>query len=80
MTLIDARAVVWTIFLALVLSLPLHAPATAGERDQLDRGPKVGAPIPHPLDARDQRDQHQDFKSLARRRGLIILFSRSLDW
>jgi hypothetical protein len=80
MTLIDARALVRTIFLALVLSSPLHAPAAAGEHDQLDRGPKVGAPIPHSLGALDQHDQHQDFKSLARRRGLIILFSRSLDW
>ena len=43
-----------------------------------DRGPKVGTVIPHMLKTVDH--QNQDFKSLARKRGLIILFSRSLSW
>ncbi|MBT4703485.1 MAG: hypothetical protein HOB79_20620, partial [Rhodospirillaceae bacterium] len=51
-----------------------------GAVDELKRGPKVGAKIPHTLKVRDQANQYRDFKSLARRRGLIILFSRSLDW
>ena len=45
-----------------------------------DRGPKVGPVIPHMLKTVDHRNQNQDFKSLARKRGLIILFSRSLSW
>ena len=64
--------------LALMLASPL--PAAAGELDRLDRGPKVGERIPHALRALDQEGRYRDFKALARRRGLIILFSRSLDW
>jgi hypothetical protein len=67
-----------SILLMAVLWFPLHAAAKG--LDTLDQGPKVGATIPHSLSALDQHGQHQDFKSLARRRGLIILFSRSLDW
>ena len=66
------------IFLALVL---VAAPAGAADRyDMLPKGPRVGVAIPHTLAANDQNGQHRDFKSLARRRGLILLFSRSLDW
>ena len=68
----------WTIFLALTLAAP-RADAADGF-DTLDKGPRVGQTIPHSLAARDQNDQYRDFKSLARRRGLIVLFSRSLDW
>ena len=52
----------------------------AGAVDELQRGPKVGMAIPHSLKVPDQNRQERDFKSLARKRGLIILFSRSLDW
>jgi hypothetical protein len=48
--------------------------------DELRQGPKVGMAIPHNLKVPDQNKQERDFKSLARKRGLIILFSRSLDW
>lgn len=71
-----------TIFLALAVAVPLAVTnaAAADRLDRLDRGPKVGERIPHSLKVRDQNDQYRDFKSLARRRGLIVLFSRSLDW
>ena len=67
---------------AIVVALVLAAaPAGAAERDDtLARGPAVGRTIPHSLASRDQDSQYQDFKSLARRRGLILMFSRSLDW
>ncbi len=48
--------------------------------DALERGPKVGATIPHRLNATDQNGRARDFKSLTGRRGLILIFSRSLDW
>ncbi len=61
--------------------LAASGPGLAADKyDQLDKGPKVGTTIPHMLKSVDHQNQHQDFKSLARRRGLIILFSRSLDW
>ncbi len=65
--------------LAVALTLAFEADA-APYYDKLDLGPKIGEAIPHTLGATDQHGQHQDFKALARRRGLIILFSRSLDW
>ncbi len=67
---------------AIILVFALTAvPAGAAERyDTLDKGPRVGETIPHSLAVRDQHNQHRDFKSLARRRGLILMFSRSLDW
>lgn len=52
----------------------------AGAQDRLDRGPKIGMAIPHPLAARDQHGVARDFSSLAGKRGLILLFTRSLDW
>ena len=52
----------------------------ADGHDTLGKGPLVGEKIPHSLAVPDQNNQHRDFKSLARRRGLILMFSRSLDW
>lgn len=52
----------------------------ASQYDTLKAGPPVGAKIPHDLKTVDHQNQHQDFKSLAHARGLVILFSRSLDW
>ncbi len=68
------------VLLAVALTLAFEADAAPPYYDKLDLGPKIGEAIPHNLGATDQHGQHQDFKSLARRRGLIILFSRSLDW
>jgi hypothetical protein len=56
------------------------APGFAAERDDIKAGSKVGAQIPYNLSTLDQDGQHQDFKSLAHKRGLLILFSRSFDW
>ncbi len=66
--------------LIVVLALAIPQAGAANRYDTLDKGPRVGETIPHSLAASDQNDQHRDFKSLARRRGLILLFSRSLDW
>ena len=65
---------------AALLTAPLHGATAASAYDTLKAGPPVGAKIPHDLNTVDQNDQHQDFKSLAHSRGLVILFSRSLDW
>ncbi len=71
-----------TAILALFASVLLAGPVLAGpaQSDTLKAGPAVGAKIPHDLKTVDHRDQHQDFKTLAHSRGLVILFSRSLDW
>ena len=70
------------ILLAILVLVAVAAPRAyaAGEHDTLGKGLPVGAKFPPSLTVADQNDQHRDFKSLARRRGLIILFSRSLDW
>jgi hypothetical protein len=65
--------------LMVLLSAPLPV-AAAANLDTLERGPKIGANVAQFLSASDQGGQHRDFKSLARRRGLIILFTRSFDW
>jgi hypothetical protein len=66
---------------AATLSLSAPVPAQAASQyDTLKAGPAVGAKIPHDLKTVDHQNQHQDFKSLAHARGLVILFSRSLDW
>jgi len=66
------------LILAVLAMVLLAAPAAA--QDRLDRGPKVGAPIPHSLAAKDQHGVARDFPSLGAKRGLILLFTRSLDW
>ena len=70
-------------YILLVLVLPTAGAAgayAAGAVDELQRGPKVGTAIPHSLKVPDQHGQERDFKALARKRGLVILFSRSLGW
>ena len=62
------------------LAIPVGSVHAAGAIDTLKQGPKIGAKVPHTLKVRDQNNQYQDFKSLARKRGLIVLFSRSLGW
>ena len=69
-----------TIFVIAALAYPSSAVYAAGTVDEHRIGPKVGATVPQTLKVRDQNNQYQDFKSLARRKGLIVLFSRSLSW
>jgi len=68
------------LFVIAALAVPAGTGQAAGAVDTLKQGPEVGSRIPHNLKVRDQNNQYQEFKSLARRRGLIVLFSRSLDW
>jgi len=73
--------VLWRVaIVAGFLSLPLLAHAADSAYDKLDKGPKVGAALPHSLAAEDQNGRAQDFASLKGTRGLILLFSRSLNW
>ena len=67
-------------FVIAALALPIGGAQAAGAIDTLKQGPKVGSQVPMTLKVPDQNNQHQDFKSLARKRGLIVLFSRSLGW
>ena len=54
--------------------------ATSAKHDTLKAGPAVSAKIPHNLKTVDQNNQHQDFTALAHSRGLVVLFTRSVDW
>lgn len=65
---------------ALFLAPPLQGTSSAENLDVLDKGPAVGAPLPHPLTVVDQFNEVREFSSLKRKRGLILLFSRSFDW
>ena len=69
-----------TLLAAGIVSTPLQVAAGTSKYDTLKAGPAVGAKIPHDLKTVDHQNQHQDFKSVAHSRGLVILFSRSLDW
>ena len=69
-----------TIFVIAALAVPVGAAQAAGAIDTLKQGPQIGSQVPFTLKVRDQNNQYRDFKSLARKRGLIVLFSRSLDW
>lgn len=62
------------------LAMPLAAQAAGSDYDKLDKGPKIGTAIPHSLATADQNGKMQDFASLKGERGLVLLFSRSLDW
>ncbi len=65
---------------AVLLALPLDGAAAQRNLDVLDKGPKVGDALPHPLTVADQFNEVRDFASLKRKKGLILLFSRSFDW
>lgn len=68
-------------FVTLALALPLQGAAAARNKlDVLNKGPAVGASIPHQLTIADQNNVVRDFASLKRERGLILIFSRSFDW
>ena len=56
-----------------------HALAGAA-LDNLKRGPKIGEKIPHSLTAVDQTGAKREFRKLKGEQGLILLFSRSVDW
>lgn len=71
-------AVLSVMLVGVLFAAPL-ARATS-DHDTLDKGPKVGATIPLPLKALDQDGKARDFPSLTGERGLVLLFSRSLDW
>ena len=60
--------------IALALAMPHTAAFAASELDTLEKGPTVGASIPHPLAARDQTNKVRDFSSLTGKNGLIVLF------
>lgn len=66
--------------IALLLALPPDNAAARSDLDQLDKGPRVGDTLPHPLTLADQNNEVRDFSSLKRKKGLILLFSRSFDW
>ncbi len=65
--------------LAAALAVPMAAQADSAY-DKLDKGPKVGATIPQPFEATDQNGTTQNYASLSGKRGLVLLFSRSLSW
>lgn len=69
-----------SLFVIAALAVPTGALHAAGAVDTVAQGPKVGSQVPMTLKVRDQNNQYRDFKSLARKRGLIVLFSRSLSW
>ena len=62
----------------LALALSFQAPAHAV--DEINAGPKVGTNIAGLIAATDQNGVAQEFRTLAKKRGLILLFSRSLNW
>ena len=88
--IISAGVLAGILLAAGIVSTPVQAAADTSatdttkydtaKYDTLKAGPAVGAKIPHDLKTVDHQNQYQDFKSLAHSRGLVILFSRSLDW
>lgn len=68
-----------TVFAIIVLSL-LFAISAAQAKDQLTQGLKVGETIPQEMMAADQSGEKYSLRSIAGRSGLILLFTRSLDW
>ena len=68
------------ICLAIVLTIPLSANVAADDRKPLKRDWNVGYQISHDLTLPDQDGQRLDYLSRAKQKGLIILFSRSVEW
>lgn len=64
--------------MAVILAFPVGA-AAAGLVDTLAKGPAIGERIPHALDVVDHTGKKRSFASLAGKRGLILLFYRSLE-
>lgn len=65
---------------AAIAATPPAATAASAPHDTLTVGPKIGEKIPHDLSTVDQDGRHRDFRTLARARGLLILFTRSVEW
>jgi hypothetical protein len=65
---------------AIIAALLAILPFAAQAEDTLHQGLKVGDSIPPDFMAIDQNGKARDFHSLADRKGLILLFTRSLDW
>ncbi|MDH3233168.1 MAG: peroxiredoxin family protein [Alphaproteobacteria bacterium] len=54
--------------------------AAAPAYDKLDRGPRIGQALPIKLVAPDQTGKTRDLASLTGKRGLLLVFNRSVDW
>lgn len=65
--------------LAMMIAVSASATVTAAQ-DDLTIGKKVGERMALALSATDQDGRTQNLQSLAGPDGLILLFSRSLDW
>jgi len=65
--------------LALFVGLTMTVFA-ARASDDLGQGLKVGQAIPLTLSVPDQNGKTRSLKGLTGRSGLILLFTRSLDW
>lgn len=70
------------LFLAAAAILAILALSTTGARaqDELDKGLDIGETIPVEMSAPDQNGDTRSLKSVFGRSGLILLFTRSLDW
>ncbi len=66
------------LYLAITFALALGGRGLDAQAQDL--GPAIGKPIPHSLEVPDQRGEARSFKTLTGTRGLLLLFSRSLDW
>jgi cytochrome oxidase Cu insertion factor (SCO1/SenC/PrrC family) len=69
-----------SVLLVTAVSVFPAAGQAAGPDDEIGFGAKVGVAVPHPLTLRDQTGKAREFADLTGKRGLILLFTRSLDW
>lgn len=75
---IDIRAPLTA--LAIILFSLFFVLSTAQAKDQLKQGLKVGDTIPQGMMVSDQSGEKYSLGSISGRSGLILLFTRSLDW
>ena len=66
--------------LALLVGILASPTAYSQSGDAIRQGIQVGTTIPHQLDVPDQTNQVQSFVTLKKKRGVILIFSRSLSW
>lgn len=69
-----------TTLLTIALMLPAGSATATGPQDELVGGLAIGTRIPEGFGLPDRAGTHRDFASLKGARGLILLFTRSLDW
>lgn len=76
------RVVRFDLAAALVLTLLALAalPAAAQAQDRLRIGAEVGTAIPHQLEVGDHTGRQQSFAGLKGENGLLVVFSRSVNW